>query len=175
MYTFSKTKALKAERPIETGMPYAIQCTKSILIPSFSNIPAAIAFDGVPMMVAMPPVVAATVIPNNKALVNPDLPNELNKGISAATNIAVVAVFDMIMEATIAVSIKATRIFAGFFPEILKVSPRSFSSNFVFVMAVARKKPPNNNQMLLLEKVFTYLSIFSGAELKWGLPRAKTR
>jgi len=137
-----------------------------MLIPSFPRIPAAMAFGGVPMIVAIPPVVADIEMPSNNALLTPDLPRLVNKGISAATNMTVVAVFDMIIEANIVVHIKAITIFLGFVPETLNVSFNNLSSSLVFVIAAARKKPPSNNQMMLLEKVFTYLSIFSGAELK---------
>lgn len=162
-------------RAIASGMPYKIHFKKSILIPRLSNIPAAIAFGGVPIIVPIPPIVAASATPNNKALLIPDLPNEVNKGIRAATTIAVVAVFDISIEAIIVVNIKAISIFRGFVPDIFNVRLKSFSSNFVFVIAAAIKNPPSNNQMILLEKVFTYLSIFSGAELKFGLPNVKTK
>jgi hypothetical protein len=120
-------------------------------------------------------MVAAIEMPSNKALLNPDLLEVLNNGISAATIIAVVAVADITIEKIIAVNMKAITMFLGFVPEIFNVSLKSCSSNLVLVMAAARKKPPSSNQITLPEKVFTYLSIFSGAELKYGLPRAKTR
>jgi hypothetical protein len=125
-------------------------------------------------MVPIPPMVAAIEMPSNKALLSPDL-LVVNKGIRAATIIAVVAVADITIEKTIAVNMKAITMFLGFVPEIFNVSLKSCTSNLVFVIAAARKKPPSSNQTTLPEKVFTYLSIFSGAGLKYGLPSAKTR
>ena len=143
-------------------------------MPLSPNKPTAIAFGEVPIMVPIPPMVAAIEMPSNKALLSPDL-LVVNKGIRAATIIAVVAVADITIEKTIAVNMKAITMFLGFVPEIFNVSFKSCTSNLVFVIAAARKKPPSSNQITLPEKVFTYLSIFSGAGLKYGLPSAKTR
>ena len=124
----------------------------------------------------MPPVVAAIGTPNNNAFVNPDLlPNEFKSGIREAITIAVEAVFDIIMEATIVVDIRPINRFLGLDPEIFSVNLNNASSSLVFVMAAARKKPPSISQITLLEKVVTYLSIFSGVVLRCLLPSIKTR
>jgi hypothetical protein len=92
-----------------------------------------------------------------------------------ATTIAVAAVFDITMEATIVVDIIPIIRFLGFLPDILNVYLNSASSSLVFVIAAARKKPPSMSQITLLEKVVTYLSIFSGAGLRFLFPSMKTR
>jgi hypothetical protein len=127
-------------------------------------------------MEPIPPVVAAMGTPNSKALDTPDLfPSEFNKGMIDATTIAVAAVFDISMEAIIVVVINPISSFLGLEPEILSVNLNNASSNLVFVMAAARKKPPSMSQITLLEKVVTYLSIFSGDGLRSLLPSIKTR
>ena len=131
-------------------------------MPLSPNKPTAMAFGEVPMIVPIPPMVAAIEMPSNKALFSPDL-LVVNKGIRAATIIAVVAVADITIEKTIAVNMKAITMFLGFVPEIFNVSFKSCTSNLVFVIPAA-KKPPSSNQITLPEKVFTYLSIFSGRD-----------
>ncbi len=42
-------------------------------------------------------------------------------------------------------------------------------------MAAARKNPPSMSQITLLEKVWAYLSMFSGSELKYPFPKENTR
>jgi len=78
----------------------------------------------------------------------------------------VVAESDITRDAAMVVNINAMRIFLGLFPEILNVRANNLTSRPVFLMAVAIKKPPSKSQMILLENVLTYLSIFSGAELR---------
>ena len=142
----------------------------------FSKAPTAIRLGGLPMMEPMPPVVAAIGTPNNNALVSPDLfPSTFRSGMMDATTMAVAAVFDINMEATIVVDINPIRRFLGFVPEIFNVYLNNDSSSLVFVIAAAIKKPPNISQITLLESVVTYLSMFSGAELKLLLPSMKTR
>src|SRR5258705_1758139 len=137
-------------------------------MPIFSNAPTAIRFGGLPMMVPMPPVVAAIGTPNNKAFDIPDLfPREFKSGMIEATTIAVAAVFDISMEAIIVVVIKPISSFLGLDPEIFSVNLNKATSNFVFVIAAARKKPPSMSQITLLEKVVTYFSIFSDDELRF--------
>ena len=143
-------------------------------MPLSPNKPTAIAFGEVPIIVPIPPMVADIEMPSNRALLSPDL-LVVNKGIRAATIIAVVAVADITIENTIAVNMKAITMFLGFVPEIFNVSFKSCTSNLVLVIAAARKKPPSSNQITLPENVLTYLSIFSGTGLKYGLPSAKTR
>jgi hypothetical protein len=63
------------------------------------------------MIVPMPPMAAAVATPNNKALLIPDRPREVNSGVMAVTTIDVVAESDMNMAATQVVNIKAFRIF----------------------------------------------------------------
>jgi hypothetical protein len=92
-----------------------------------------------------------------------------------AMTMAVEAVFDIIMEATMVVDINPIRRFLGFVPEIFKVNLNSALSSFVFVIADARKKPPSMSQIMLLEKVVTYFSIFWGVSLRFLLPSIKTR
>src|SRR5687767_9894078 len=123
--TFNKTKQLIAVSAVATGIPYFIQLKKSILCPEFSNIPAAIAFGGVPIMVPIPPTVAAIDIPNSKALLKPDLPTEATRGITAATTMAAVAVFDISMDAIMVVNITAIKIFLGLVPESNSVALKS--------------------------------------------------
>jgi hypothetical protein len=84
-------------------------------------------------------------------------------------------VLDISIEATMVVNIRPRSRFLGFLPLIFRVSLNRAWSSFVFVMAAARKNPPSRSQMTLLEKVWTYFSIFSGAELKYLFPSAKTR
>ena len=128
------------------------------------------------MMDPMPPVVAAIGTPNNNALVTPEsLPSSLRRGMIEATTIAVAAVFDISMEAIIVVAINPISRCLGFVPEIFNVYRNKALSNWVFVMAVARKKPPSMSQITLLENVVTYFSIFSGAVLRFLLPSIKTR
>ena len=76
-------------------------------------------------MVPIPPTVAAIDIPNNKALLKPDLPTEVTKGITAATTMAAVAVFDISMDAVMVVNITATKIFLGLVPESNRVALKS--------------------------------------------------
>ena len=128
------------------------------------------------MMEPIPPVVAAIGTPNNKALDTPDLfPSAFNKGMIDATTIAVAAVFDISMEAIIVVVINPISNFLGLEPEIFNVNLNNASSNPVFVIAAARKKPPNISQITLLEKVVTYFSIFSDDGLRFLFPSIKTR
>ena len=128
------------------------------------------------MMVPIPPVVAAIGTPNNKAFDIPDLfPSEFKSGMIDATTMAVAAVFDISMEAIIVVVIKPISSFLGLDPEIFSVNLNKATSNFVFVIAAARKKPPSMSQITLLEKVVTYLSIFSGDGLRPSFPSIKTR
>jgi hypothetical protein len=71
------------------------------------------------------------------------------------------------MEAIIVVVINPISSFLGFVPEIFNVNLNNASSSLVFVIAVARKKPPSMSQITLLEKVVTYLSIFSDDGLRF--------
>src|SRR4051812_21551280 len=114
----------------------------------------------------MPPTAAAIDTPNNKALFIPDLPRDTNKGVIAATTIEVAAESDMSIAATMVVNIKAMSIFLGLVPDTFKVRLSNFVSRPVFLIAAAIKKPPNKSQITLLENVLTYLSIFTGAELR---------
>jgi len=133
-------------------------------------------FGGLPMMEPMPPVVAEMGTPNSKAFDNPDLvPSVFKRGIIEAITIAVAAVFDISMEAIIVVDINPISRFLGFVPEILSVNLNNASSSLVFVIAVDKKKPPSMSQITLLEKVVTYLSIFSDDELRFLFPSIKTR
>src|SRR6187200_111844 len=103
----------------------------------FSNAPTAIRFGGLPMIDPMPPVVAAIGTPNNNALLTPDLlPSAFKRGMIAAITIAVAAVFDINMEATMVVDINPISRFRGFDPEIFKVYLNNASSSLVFVIAV---------------------------------------
>jgi hypothetical protein len=127
-------------------------------------------------MVVMPPVVDANGIPNNNALLIPEfLSSDLSKGIMAATIMMVAVVFDNNIEMIIVVIIKPINRFRGFGPTTLSVNLKIDSSSFVLFIALARKKPPSNSHIMLSENVRTYGSTFSGAELKWLLPRANTR
>jgi len=92
-----------------------------------------------------------------------------------ATTMAVAAVFDISMEAIIVVVINPISSFLGLEPEIFSVNLNNASSNPVFVIAAARKKPPSISQITLLEKVVTYLSIFSDAGFRFLFPSIKTR
>jgi hypothetical protein len=92
-----------------------------------------------------------------------------------ATTMAVAAVFDISMEAIIVVVIKPISSFLGLDPEIFSVNLNKATSNFVFVIAAARKNPPSMSQITLLEKVVTYFSIFSDAGLRFLFPSVKTR
>ena len=127
-------------------------------------------------MDAIPPVVAAIGTPNSNAFVKPDLfPSVFRRGMIDAITIAVAAVFDISMEATIVVVINPSGRLLDLVPEILKVNLKSASSSLVFVIAAARKKPPSMSQIMLLEKVVTYFSIFSDDALRFLLPNIKTR
>jgi len=133
-------------------------------------------FGGLPMMEPMPPVVAAMGTPNSKAFDNSDLfPSVFKNGMIEAITIAVAAVFDISMEATIVVDINPISRFRGLVPEIFSVNLNNASSNLVFDIAAERKNPPSMSQIMLLEKVVTYFSIFSGDELRCLLPSIKTR
>ena len=128
------------------------------------------------MIVAIPPREAAMGIPSNNAFEKPDfLPNEVSRGMTAAITMAVVAEFDISIEATIVVNIRPISKFLGFVPETFSVYLKSVSSNFVLVMAEARKKPPSNSQITLLEKVWAYFAMSSGAEFKYLFPSVNTR
>ena len=152
------TKQLIAVSANVRGTPYFIQSMKSMGMPAFSSAPAAMAFGGVPIMVPMPPVAAAIGMPSSKAFAKPEfLPSDASRGMIAAITMAVVAVFDISIEATMVVNIKPMSKFLGFVPEIFKVNLKRAWSSFVFVMAEARKKPPSMSQITLLEKVLTYL------------------
>ncbi len=158
-----------------TGNPYMIQSKKLIFIPASLIKPATTGFVEFAMIVPIPPTAAAIETPNNNDLLIFDLPKIVNKGVMAATIIEVVADSDITIEDTMAVSIKAIRIFLGLLPDNFSVKANSLMSRPVFLIAAAMKKPPSKSQITLLEKVLTYLSIFSGAELRWGLPNVKTR
>jgi hypothetical protein len=124
----------------------------------------------------MPPVVDASGMPNNKAFVTPEfLPSDVSSGITMTNTMVVVAVFDSNIEAIIVVVIMPINKFLGLVPAILSVNLKSASSSFVFSIALARKKPPNRSHIILSENVLTYSSTFSGAELKYLFPKAKTR
>ena len=128
------------------------------------------------MMEPMPPVVAAIGTPNSNAFVKPDLfPSAFKRGMIEAITMAVAAVFDISMEATIVVDINPISRFLGFVPEIFNVNLNNASSSLVFVIAAARKNPPSMSQITLLEKVVTYFSIFSGDGLRFLFPSIKTR
>ncbi len=121
--TLISTRQLIAVSAHAMGTPYFIQSMKSMLIPAFSNAPTAMAFGGVPMMVPMPPVAAAIGMPNSKAFANPEpLPSDIRRGMMAAITMAVVAVLDMSIEATMVVNIKPMSKFLGFLPEIFNVN-----------------------------------------------------
>ena len=127
-------------------------------------------------MVPIPPVVAAMGTPKRNAFVKGDcFPRDFSSGIIEAITIAVVAVFDISIEATIVVNINPISRFLGLEPDILNVNRNKASSRLVLVIAAAIKKPPSISHIILLEKVVTYFSIFSGAELRWGFPNIKTR
>ena len=134
------------------------------------------AFVGVPIMVPIPPTIAASGTPSNRAFVTPDFfPNEVINGVMAATTIAVAAALDIIMDVSMVVIINPNSRLLGFVPEMRTANWKKRSSNFVFFIANAKKKPPSMSQITLLEKVLTYLSIFSGAELKCSFPIANTK
>src|SRR5436190_4254413 len=134
------------------------------------------AFAGVPIIVAMPPAVEANGMPNTKALVTPDsLPSDISSGIIIANTIVVVAVFDNNIEAIIVAIITPINKFLGLVPAILSVNLKSATSRFVLAIALARKKPPSISHIIPSEKVLTYSSMFSGAELKYLFPNANTR
>jgi hypothetical protein len=127
-------------------------------------------------MEPMPPVVAAIGTPNSNAFDTPDLfPSAFRRGMIEATTIAVAAVFDISIEAIIVVVINPMRSFLGLEPEIFSVNLNNASSNLVFVIAAARKKPPSMSQITLLAKVVTYFSIFSDDGLRFLFPSIKTR
>jgi sodium-dependent dicarboxylate transporter 2/3/5 len=103
-----------------------------------------LAFVGVPIMVPIPPTIAARGTPNSKALVTPDfLPNEVIKGVMAATTIAVAAALDIIIDVNMVVIINPKSRFLGFVPEMRTANWKKRSSSFVFFIANARKKPPS--------------------------------
>ena len=151
-----KTKQLIAVSAKVRGTPYFIQSMKSTGFPAFSSAPAAMAFGGVPIMVPIPPVAAAMGIPSNKAFEKPEFfPSDARRGMIAAITMAVVAVFDISIEATMVVNIKPMSRFLGFAPENFSVNLKSAWSSLVLVIAEARKKPPSISQITLLEKVLT--------------------
>jgi hypothetical protein len=92
-----------------------------------------------------------------------------------ARTMAVVAEFDISIEAINVVNINPMSRFLGFVPDTFSVNLKRASSNFVLVMAAARKKPPSNSQITLLENVFTYGATFSGEALKYLFPSENTR
>ncbi len=70
----------------------------------------------------MPPAVEATGIPNTIALATFEfLPNESIKGITAASTIEVVAVFEINIEDNMVTAINAIKILRGLVPAILSV------------------------------------------------------
>ena len=92
-----------------------------------------------------------------------------------AITIAVAAVFDINIEAIIVVNINPMSRLVGFVPATFKVNLNRASSSLVFVIAAARKNPPSISQITLLEKVVTYLSIFSADGLRLLFPSIKTK
>jgi hypothetical protein len=112
------------------------------------------------MIVPIPPTEAARGTPRRRAFVNVDFrPRFVSRGVTAATTMAVVAVLDMSIEATIVVNISPLSSLFGVAPETRRVNFRRSASNPVFVNAVARKNPPIMSQMTLLENVFAYFPI----------------
>src|SRR4051794_1967773 len=138
------------------GKANIIQPRKLIFMPNCSNSPTATAFAGVPIIVPIPPTIAARGTPNNNDFVTPEfLPNEVINGVIAAMTIAVEAELDITIDAIIVVIIKTKRSLLGFVPEMRMENWKRRSSNFVFFIASAKKKPPIMSQITLLENVFT--------------------
>src|SRR5262249_45895310 len=92
-----------------------------------------------------------------------------------ARTIAVIAVLDISIEASIVMHINPMKIRFGVDPEIFNVYLKRSVSNPVLLKADARKNPPNISQITLLEKVFTYFAMFCGSELNLGFPNEKAR
>src|SRR5210317_885550 len=128
----------------------------------------AIAFGGEPMMVPMPPSEAAAGIPISNAFENgAPLSSVFTKGMTAAIIIAVVAVFDMIIEKMAVTSMMPNNTFLGLDPNLEIVALKTVWSRPTFCMASAMTKPPSINQITLLDQVATYfltdLAAFSGS------------
>jgi len=88
---------------------------------------------------------------------------------------AVIAVLDISMEASIVIHIKPIRIRFGVDPEIFNVNLKRSASNPVLLRADARKNPPSISQITLLENVFTYFAMSWGCELNLGFPNENAR
>src|SRR5579862_6618336 len=85
--------------------------------------PAAIALGGLPIIVPIPPVVAAIGTPRRNALRAVELlPILPISGITAAITIAVVAVFDMSIEKSMVISINPNKTHFGFVPHTFSVN-----------------------------------------------------
>ncbi len=86
-------------------------------------------------------------------LASDSFPKRISKGINAAITMAVVAVLEISIDATIVTIIIPNKIQRGLLLHILKVIRIRSASSRVFVMAAARKNPPSISQITLLENV----------------------
>jgi hypothetical protein len=154
MYVRTRIRHARRVRNRASGSPYATQSRKPMLSPLAARAPTAMAFGGLPRIVAIPPVVAAIGMPRMSPLATGEpFPSRASSGVSAATTIAVVAVFEISIEKTMVIIIRPKRTRRGWSPHIFSVSRMTSSSSFVLVIAFARKKPPIISQTTLLEKV----------------------
>ena len=141
------------------GRPIIIQLRKSML---FSPVRycRAIALGGVPIGVAMPPVLAAIGIHKTSALMPMSpLGAEATIGPSSASIITVVAVLDMNMENTAVISINPSMMNLGWWPKgRSKTRARLLSSSY-FDAAMAKANPPIN-RMIIGEENALKISVY---------------
>src|SRR6516164_1712542 len=89
---------------IANVIPVVIQFRKLTVTTMFSSSQAAIAFVGLPIVVPIPPWVAASGMPTIRALLKGSPFNLFSSGVMVAINMEVVAVLDRSIEATMVVS-----------------------------------------------------------------------
>ena len=137
-----------------TGKPIIIHSRKPNCTPWLLIASTAIAFGGDPIMVPIPPKEAAAGIPMSSAFANGEfLSRVLINGITAAIIMAVVAVFDMIIENIAVTNMIPNSTFLGFEPNFEMVILNRVLSSPTFCMASAITKPPNINQITLFDQV----------------------
>ncbi|OPZ08244.1 MAG: hypothetical protein BWZ10_02696 [candidate division BRC1 bacterium ADurb.BinA364] len=135
-----------ASRTRTIGTPKSIQRKNEIGWPSCANMLAATALGGVPIIVPMPPILAANGTARTRAFLNGSRPSNREKiGARIAIIIAVVAVLDMNIENSAVVQITPSKTMLGRVPKgLMKARARRVSSP-CFVAATARMNPPKNN------------------------------
>ncbi|KFD93702.1 hypothetical protein DN33_3234 [Vibrio cholerae] len=114
---------------------------------------SAIALGGVPIGVAMPPVLAAIGMHSTRALMpKSPLGADATIGPSSANIITVVAVLDINIEKTEVISINPSMMYLGWWPKGLSSTRAKLLSNSYLDAAMAKAKPPINKMIMGEEK-----------------------